>query len=165
MVDDREGAEWNTDALGPTKRGLAMALTLKLRERYGAKSEKSLMMRFHSQTAGVTLTAQQPDVNVVRVAIQALAAEFDEGSLLMGQINPTTGAITGTPTTPGTNYVTIKHTATRTFVRNGALVTETLVGGCLKRRRLPFGDVLSGFLEHDAHAVAAQGASLRLRQF
>jgi uncharacterized protein (DUF2126 family)/transglutaminase-like putative cysteine protease len=35
-VDDREDAEWNTDALGPTKRGLAMALTLKLRERYGA---------------------------------------------------------------------------------------------------------------------------------
>jgi len=34
-VDDREGTEWNTDALGPTKRGLAMSLTLKLRERYG----------------------------------------------------------------------------------------------------------------------------------
>jgi uncharacterized protein (DUF2126 family) len=35
-VDDREGAEWNTDALGPTKRGLAQALTTRLRERYGA---------------------------------------------------------------------------------------------------------------------------------
>ena len=35
-VDDREGAEWNTDALGPTKRGLAQGLTLKLRQRYGA---------------------------------------------------------------------------------------------------------------------------------
>jgi uncharacterized protein (DUF2126 family) len=34
-IDDREGAEWNTDALGPTKRGLAQSLTLKLRERYG----------------------------------------------------------------------------------------------------------------------------------
>jgi len=45
-----------------------------LRERYGAKSERSLMMRFHSQTAGVTLTAQQPMNNVVRVAYQALAA-------------------------------------------------------------------------------------------
>ncbi|HTT67459.1 MAG TPA: methylmalonyl-CoA mutase family protein [Gemmatimonadales bacterium] len=45
-----------------------------LRERYGAKSERSLMMRFHSQTAGVTLTAQQPLNNVVRVAYQALAA-------------------------------------------------------------------------------------------
>ena len=45
-----------------------------LRERYGAKSERSLTMRFHSQTAGVTLTAQQPMNNVVRVAYQALAA-------------------------------------------------------------------------------------------
>jgi methylmalonyl-CoA mutase N-terminal domain/subunit len=45
-----------------------------LRERYGAKSSKSLMMRFHSQTAGVTLTAQQPMNNVVRVAYQAMAA-------------------------------------------------------------------------------------------
>ena len=45
-----------------------------LRERYRARSERSLMMRFHSQTAGVTLTAQQPMNNVVRVAYQALAA-------------------------------------------------------------------------------------------
>ena len=45
-----------------------------LRERYGAKSERSWKMRFHSQTAGVTLTAQQPMNNVVRVAYQALAA-------------------------------------------------------------------------------------------
>src|SRR5215210_5002768 len=45
-----------------------------MRERYGAKSARSWMMRFHSQTAGVTLTAQQPMNNVVRVAYQALAA-------------------------------------------------------------------------------------------
>ncbi len=45
-----------------------------LRERYGAKQDRSLIMRFHSQTAGVTLTAQQPMNNVVRVAYQALAA-------------------------------------------------------------------------------------------
>jgi methylmalonyl-CoA mutase N-terminal domain/subunit len=45
-----------------------------MRERYGAKSPRSWMMRFHSQTAGVTLTAQQPMNNVVRVAYQALAA-------------------------------------------------------------------------------------------
>jgi methylmalonyl-CoA mutase N-terminal domain/subunit len=44
-----------------------------LKERYGAKSARSWMMRFHSQTAGVTLTAQQPMNNVVRVAYQALA--------------------------------------------------------------------------------------------
>jgi methylmalonyl-CoA mutase, N-terminal domain len=45
-----------------------------MRERYGAKAERSWKMRFHSQTAGVTLTAQQPMNNVVRVAYQALAA-------------------------------------------------------------------------------------------
>jgi methylmalonyl-CoA mutase N-terminal domain/subunit len=45
-----------------------------MKDRFGAKDPRSLMMRFHAQTAGSTLTAQQPDVNVVRVAIQALAA-------------------------------------------------------------------------------------------
>jgi methylmalonyl-CoA mutase N-terminal domain/subunit len=45
-----------------------------MRERYGAKEPRSWMMRFHSQTAGVTLTAQQPLNNIVRVAYQALAA-------------------------------------------------------------------------------------------
>ncbi|HET7372025.1 MAG TPA: methylmalonyl-CoA mutase family protein [Gemmatimonadaceae bacterium] len=45
-----------------------------MKERYGAKSARSWVMRFHSQTAGVTLTAQQPMNNVVRVAYQALAA-------------------------------------------------------------------------------------------
>jgi methylmalonyl-CoA mutase N-terminal domain/subunit len=45
-----------------------------LRDRYGAKNPRSWVMRFHSQTAGVTLTAQQPMNNVVRVAYQGLAA-------------------------------------------------------------------------------------------
>ncbi len=45
-----------------------------MRERYKAKQARSWMMRFHSQTAGVTLTAQQPLNNIVRVAYQALAA-------------------------------------------------------------------------------------------
>lgn len=45
-----------------------------MKERYGAQDPRSWMMRFHSQTAGVTLTAQQPMNNVVRVAYQALAA-------------------------------------------------------------------------------------------
>jgi methylmalonyl-CoA mutase, N-terminal domain len=45
-----------------------------MKERYGAKDPRSWIMRFHSQTAGVTLTAQQPMNNVVRVAYQALAA-------------------------------------------------------------------------------------------
>src|SRR6202030_1163856 len=45
-----------------------------MKERFGAKDPKSMMLRFHTQTAGSTLTAQQPDVNVVRVALQAVAA-------------------------------------------------------------------------------------------
>jgi methylmalonyl-CoA mutase N-terminal domain/subunit len=45
-----------------------------MKERFGATNPKSQMLRFHTQTGGVTLTAQQPDNNVVRVAIQALAA-------------------------------------------------------------------------------------------
>jgi methylmalonyl-CoA mutase, N-terminal domain len=44
-----------------------------LRDRYGASSARSQQLRFHTQTAGVSLTAQQPEVNVARVAIQALA--------------------------------------------------------------------------------------------
>jgi methylmalonyl-CoA mutase N-terminal domain/subunit len=45
----------------------------RLRERYGAQSARSLALRFHTQTAGVSLTAQQPEVNIVRTAIEALA--------------------------------------------------------------------------------------------
>jgi methylmalonyl-CoA mutase, N-terminal domain len=44
-----------------------------MKERYGAKNERSMMLRFHTQTAGVSLTAQQPEVNIVRTAIEALA--------------------------------------------------------------------------------------------
>jgi len=44
-----------------------------MRDRYGATAERSLMCRFHTQTAGVSLTAQQPEINIARVALQALA--------------------------------------------------------------------------------------------
>ena len=44
-----------------------------MKERYGARQERSLLMRFHTQTAGCSLTAQQPENNIVRVTIQALA--------------------------------------------------------------------------------------------
>ena len=44
-----------------------------MRDKYGAKDPKSWLMRFHTQTAGVSLTAQQPQVNIVRTAIEALA--------------------------------------------------------------------------------------------
>ncbi len=45
-----------------------------MRDRFGARDPRSMMLRFHAQTAGSTLTAQQPDVNIVRVTLQALAA-------------------------------------------------------------------------------------------
>ena len=45
-----------------------------LRERYGARNPRSWLMRFHTQTAGVSLTAQQPDVNIIRTALEAMAA-------------------------------------------------------------------------------------------
>jgi methylmalonyl-CoA mutase N-terminal domain/subunit len=44
------------------------------KERYGAKDDRSMMLRFHTQTGGATLTAQQPDNNIVRTAFQALSA-------------------------------------------------------------------------------------------
>ncbi len=45
-----------------------------MRDRYGAKNPRSWLMRFHTQTAGVSLTAQQPEVNIVRTALEALSA-------------------------------------------------------------------------------------------
>ena len=47
-----------------------------MRSEFGARDPKSMMLRFHTQTAGVQLTAQQPEVNIVRVALQALGAIF-----------------------------------------------------------------------------------------
>ncbi|HLT60897.1 MAG TPA: methylmalonyl-CoA mutase family protein, partial [Microlunatus sp.] len=47
-----------------------------MRDRFGAENPKSMMLRFHTQTAGVQLTAQQPEVNLARVTVQALAAIF-----------------------------------------------------------------------------------------
>src|SRR5919198_4213359 len=46
----------------------------RLRERYGAQDERSWKLRFHTQTAGVSLTAQQPELNIARTAVEALAA-------------------------------------------------------------------------------------------
>ncbi len=45
-----------------------------MRERFGARDDRSMMLRFHTQTAGVSLTAQQPDNNIIRSTVQALAA-------------------------------------------------------------------------------------------
>src|SRR5437588_7139111 len=45
-----------------------------MRERYGAQQERAWQLRFHAQTAGVSLTAQQPELNIARTAVEALAA-------------------------------------------------------------------------------------------
>ena len=45
-----------------------------MKERFGAQKQKSMMLRFHTQTAGSTLTAQQPDINIIRTTIQAMSA-------------------------------------------------------------------------------------------
>src|SRR5439155_7163904 len=52
-----------------------------MRERYGAQQERSWKLRFHTQTAGVSLTAQQPELNIARTAIEALAAVLGGRSL------------------------------------------------------------------------------------
>jgi methylmalonyl-CoA mutase N-terminal domain/subunit len=53
-----------------------------MRDRFGASNPRSLMLRFHVQTAGSTLTAQQPDVNLVRTAVEALGAVLGGGQSL-----------------------------------------------------------------------------------
>src|ERR687891_1549429 len=47
-----------------------------MKERFGAEDPKSMMLRFHTQTGGATLTAQQPENNIVRTTLEALAAVF-----------------------------------------------------------------------------------------
>ena len=63
------------EEIGKLRAGRRMWARL-MKERFGAKNPRSLMLRTHAQTAGVSLTAQQPMNNVVRVAIQALAGVF-----------------------------------------------------------------------------------------
>ena len=53
-----------------------------MRDRFGARNPRSMMLRFHVQTAGSTLTAQQPDVNLVRTALEALSAVLGGGQSL-----------------------------------------------------------------------------------
>src|SRR4249919_1633523 len=82
LRDGLEYVQWGIDAglevdafeeIAKYRAARALWATL-LRDRFGAKDERSWKLRFHSQTAGVSLTAQQPYNNVVRTALQALAA-------------------------------------------------------------------------------------------
>jgi methylmalonyl-CoA mutase, N-terminal domain len=89
-----------------------------LRERYGARNPRSWLMRFHTQTAGVSLTAQQPEVNIIRTALEALAAvlggtqslhtnSFDEALALRTQqvIAHETGVVNTIDPLGGSYYV------------------------------------------------------------
>ena len=86
-----------------------------MRERFGAKNPKSMMLRFHTQTGGSTLTAQQPENNIMRVTLQALAATlggtqslhtngFDEALGL-----PTERAAQAGPSHPAGHRVRVGH--------------------------------------------------------
>jgi len=72
-----------------------------MRDRYGAKSERSLKLRFHAQTAGCSLTWQQPYNNVVRTALQAMAA------VLGGAQSLHTNSLDEAYALPGEHAVTI----------------------------------------------------------
>jgi methylmalonyl-CoA mutase N-terminal domain/subunit len=63
-----------------------------MRDRFGARSPRAQQLRFHTQTAGSTLTAQQPDSNIVRVAVQALAAVLGAESGVANTVDPLGGA-------------------------------------------------------------------------
>lgn len=125
-----------------------------LRERYGARDERSLKMRFHCQTAGVTLTAQQPHNNMVRVAYQAMAA------VLGGTQSLHTNAFDETLALPTEESVRI---ALRTqqilaYETGVANVTDPLGGSY-------YVEALTDQMEREAEAlfadIAAQGGVVR----
>jgi methylmalonyl-CoA mutase N-terminal domain/subunit len=107
-------------------------------ERFKAKDPRSMMLRFHTQTCGHTLTAQQPDNNIVRVAMQALAA------VLGGTQSLHTNSRDEAYATPGAEAVTI---ALRT---QQLLAYENGVGDCVD----PLGG--SYYVEHLTDVVQAE---------
>jgi len=116
-----------------------------LRDRFGARDARSSMMRFHSQTAGVTLTAQQPMNNVARVAYQALAA------VLGGTQSLHTNSMDETLALPTESAVQV---ALRT---QQILAYETGVANVID----PLGgsyyvEALTDQMEHDAEALFAE---------
>jgi methylmalonyl-CoA mutase N-terminal domain/subunit len=120
-----------------------------MKQRYGAKSPRSWMMRFHCQTAGVTLTAQQPMNNIVRVAYQAMAA------VLGGTQSLHTNSLDETLALPTEQAVQV---ALRT---QQILAHETGVAGVID----PLGgsyyvEALTDQLEREAEAVFAEIKSI-----
>ncbi len=121
-----------------------------IRERYGAKQPRSWMMRFHCQTAGVTLTAQQPLNNIVRVAYQALAA------VLGGTQSLHTNSLDETLALPTEQAVQVAL-RTQQILAHEAGVAEVIdpVGGSY------YVETLTDQLEREAEASFAEIASKR----
>ncbi len=90
-----------------------------MKERFKAKKEKSMMLKFHTQTAGCTLTAQQPDNNIIRVAMQALSA------VLGGTQSLHTNSRDEALALPTTDSVTIAL-RTQQIIANETGVTNTI---------------------------------------
>jgi methylmalonyl-CoA mutase, N-terminal domain len=120
-----------------------------MRERYHARQARSWMMRFHSQTAGVTLTAQQPLNNIVRVAYQALAA------VLGGTQSLHTNSLDETLALPTEQSVQVAL-RTQQILAHETGVAEVIdpVGGAY------FIEALTDQLEREAEALFAEIASI-----
>ena len=120
-----------------------------MRERYQAKQPRSWMMRFHSQTAGVTLTAQQPLNNIVRVAYQALAA------VLGGTQSLHTNSLDETLALPTEQSVQVAL-RTQQILAHETGVAEVIdpVGGSY------YIEALTDQLEREAEALFAEIASI-----
>jgi methylmalonyl-CoA mutase N-terminal domain/subunit len=120
-----------------------------LRDRYGAKDERSLRMRFHCQTAGVSLTAQQPLNNVARVAYQAMAA------VLGGTQSLHTNALDETLALPTETSVRVAlRTQQILAYETGVAAVADPLGGSY------FVEALTDQLEAEAEAVFAQVADM-----
>ena len=116
-----------------------------LRERYGARTARSWQMRFHCQTAGVTLTAQQPQNNIVRVAYQALAA------VLGGAQSLHTNALDETLALPTEHSVRVAlRTQQILAVETGIANVADPLGGSY------YVEALTDRLERDAETIFAE---------
>ena len=120
-----------------------------MRERYHARQARSWMMRFHSQTAGVTLTAQQPLNNIVRVAYQALAA------VLGGTQSLHTNSLDETLALPTEQSVQVALRTQQILAHETGVaeVIDPLGGSC-------FIEALTDQLEREAEALFAEVASI-----
>ncbi len=120
-----------------------------MRHTFGAKNERSWLMRTHSQTAGVSLTAQQPEINVVRVAIQALAA------VLGGTQSLHTNSLDEALALPSQSAVQIAL-RTQQIIAHESGVTNTVdpLGGSY------FVEALTARLEREAYRMFGEIAAL-----